>query len=118
MLVSSSLEAKANAVIRILELGNGGKSMVTGVSVEWDGMTKSMEFLIVPDLQLEVYLGVNFWQVFGIKVLNSGVNVNSGSTIVADLVPAEDDLLFDPMQHKLNPDQRHTLESGQAEFPS
>ncbi|XP_036340850.1 uncharacterized protein LOC118750233, partial [Rhagoletis pomonella] len=81
-------------------------------------MTKDLEFLIVPGLQQEVYLGVDFWQTFNLNVVSKNTNVESTRVGVAELVPADGDLSFDAVQHVLSPEENIALERVKAQFPS
>jgi len=54
---------------------SGGETQVTGaitLSVEWEGETRDLEFLIVPGLTQRFYFGINFWDTFGPTFLGKG----------------------------------------------
>lgn len=119
------LRGKENLIMPIrgqtVRTANGGETAVTGVitlPVLWDDTVRDLEFLIVPDLQQEVYLGVDFWQAFGLNVVSRGMNVKTNEPGVAALVPTEGDLSFDAVQHELTHEQTVSLDRVKAQFPS
>lgn len=116
------LKGKEDKIVPIsgqnIKTANGGETEVVGVialPVVWDNVTKDLEFLIVPGLQQEVYLGVDFWQTFNLNVVSRNRSIGAG---VAELVPADGDLSFDAVQHVLTPEQSVALERVKAQYPS
>lgn len=104
-----------------IRTANGGETAVVGVvtlPVLWDNAIRDLEFLIVAGLQQEVYLGVDFWQAFGMSVVSKGVIASVNNASVEGLIPAKGDLTFDAVRHDLTHDQSLALERMKAQYPS
>uniref|UniRef100_W8AS19 RNA-directed DNA polymerase n=1 Tax=Ceratitis capitata TaxID=7213 RepID=W8AS19_CERCA len=117
------LQNKGSKIVPVknqsIRTANGGETPVTGVislPVLWDGLTRELEFLIVPGLQQEVYLGIDFWKEFNMAVVSRGAG--PANTVVSELAPAEGDLAFDSKQHTLTHGENVALEKVKAQFPS
>lgn len=80
------------------------------VEMSYGGKTKRIRLYVIPSLSQELYLGIDFWQEFGIaprmvEELNS--------------VPTPGPVMVqDPNTHELTPDQKQLLEDVKASFPS
>lgn len=80
------------------------------VEVEYSGKTKRMRLYLIPSLAQDLYLGIDFWQEFGLAPVMVGeLDGVQGSGL--ETIP-------DPLTHDLSPDQSRILESVKSEFPS
>lgn len=110
-----------------VQTADGGETAVIGVislPVLWDGVTKEIEFLIVPELQQQFYFGIDFWDTFGLLVVSKGNEdcvVRGGrneSLSCNEISISKADLVFDDAQHELSPQQQKELDAVKSQFPS
>ena len=77
-------------------------------TVSWSGKTQEIELYVVPSLQQQLYLGVDFWRTFKVAP-----NIVSSLDISSSTVEP----VFDPMR-TLSPAQSEELERVKLTFPS
>lgn len=93
---------------------DGSRNSVIGhckLPVTYKGVTKDIDFYIVPSLRQEIYMGLDFWQSFA---------------IAPDIIPPIESIELEPIEtntsspcfHELSPDQNLQLQAVMAEFPS
>lgn len=91
-----------------VKTADGKRQMVAGIitmSITFNNQQKEMEFLIVPTVTNDVICGMDFWQIFGVKVCAEPM-VNQLS------LDEESDALH------LTPTQQQQLELATSAFPS
>lgn len=105
-----------------IKTANGGRATVFGIitlPVKWNGITKDLEFLIIPDLEQEIYLGVDFWKIFNLSVVgNVSPKITSHNFPVSEIVESEELSFIASKLHELTPDQTRRLEAVKSVFPS
>lgn len=113
-----------NAQLRIQQLGLRMKSLKQSVQtadgnpqpvigfvdadVEYGNKSKVVRFFVVPSLSQDLYLGIDFWEKFGL----APVMVNELSNVCLD------DEVHEPNSHELSVDQQEALNSVKREFLS
>lgn len=103
-----------------ISTASGAKQRVLGfinVEVKYAGKIRNVKFFLVPSLQQELYLGIDFWQSFGIKpILIESISESTDSPINStDVIRTSNS---DPKQHDLTPDEKFRLENIIEMFPS
>lgn len=76
-------------------------------SVSYKGKTEEIDFYIVPSLMQELYLGLNFWKLFGIA-----------ADIFNDQIEEVNFVMKDPNMHNLNEEELAKLKEVVSQFPS
>lgn len=98
----------------LVSTASGAKQLVIGfcsLPVQFKGVTRSINFYIVPSLNQPAYLGINFWREFAIAPeLISPISNN-----ISELSTDQD---YDFKFHDLTPDQKLILEQTVTKFPS
>ena len=93
-----------------IQTADGSMNRIIGcvtLPVSYMGSTELLKFCIVPSLQSEVYLGVDFWKIFKIAPqIISEVNFSSGSDVSEKVL------------HILTTDQKTRLDEVVSSFPS
>lgn len=106
-----------------IRTANGSGTSVTGMitlPVEWEGETRDMDFLIVPELNQQMYFGVDFWRIFNLNLVSRGKLVNKEGLSIDELLEATADkrVCFDANQHVLSESETLQLEEVKRLFPS
>lgn len=95
-----------------ISTADGSKNSILGhcnLPVTYKGVTKNIDFYIVPSLNQEVYLGLDFWRIFAIA---------PHIIPCIESVTLENSTREDICLHKLSADEKLQLDHVTSDFPS
>lgn len=98
---------KINKASCVVSTADGTPNSVLGhvdINVKYNGVEKVVNFLVVPSLQHQIYLGMNFWNAFGLAPV-----------VVNELSEIKDSVR---KTHPLAPEEHERLEQVKNKFPS
>lgn len=104
--LAATLGLKIKEIVSSVRTADGARQKIEGfveANVAYNGKVKNIRFYLIPSLSQTLYLGIDFWQMFGIAPIQIS-EIETSTT--------------EPNIHVLNEDQSARLESVKSLFPT